>query len=113
MEYEGINIEVCASGINGGIAIKGSRTGSGASAATGAGAAFALFLALFFFSPPIIAAQQAIPPKQVQAIVQKHKRGAKFQIHIQIGNCEPQEPDAVEPELTADPDESLAQDPWL
>jgi len=33
--------------------------------------------------------------------------------HSQIGNCEPQEPEATDPEEAADPEESLAQDPWL
>jgi len=48
-----------------------------------------------------------MPPWQ-----QQHKQ--MRMIHSQIGNCEPQEPDAVEPELAADeaqePDE-VAQDP--
>jgi len=69
-----------------------------------AGAAFDAFLAFFFFGlplpPPIMA---PMPPRQ-----QQHKQIST--IHNQIGNCEPQEPEAVDPEL-ADPEESLAQDP--
>jgi len=40
---------------------------------------------------------------------QQHKQMST--IHNQIGNCEPQEPDALDPELSFDPEESLAQDP--
>jgi len=65
----------------------------------------ATFLLGFFFGflplPPIMA---PMPP----AWQQQHKQMRR--IHSQIGNCEPQEPEAVDPEL-ADPEESLAQDP--
>lgn len=87
--------------------IKGSVDSAGVSAGTGAGAdgVDLVFLLFFFlgFLPPVIA---PIPP----AMQQQHK--PRRTIHSQIGNCEPEKPDAVEPEL-ADPEESLAQDPWL
>jgi len=44
----------------------------------------------------------------IAPILKQHKQART--IHNQIGNCEPQEPDALEPELI-DPEESLAQDP--
>jgi len=83
--------------------IKGSTSGN--TSATGAGAAGVDFLDFFFlgFLPPIEA-----PP----APARQQQHNNKRTIHSQIGNCEPKEPDAVEPEL-ADPEESLAKDPWL
>jgi len=46
-----------------------------------------------------------MPPQQ------QHKNKMR-RIHSQIGNCEPQEPEALAQEA-ADPEEELAQDPWL
>lgn len=107
MEYEGMSCEVVARGIKGGMASKGSTTGSttGSATGTGAGAAGVSFLVFFFlgfFLPPIVAAPA--PPRQ--------QSKAKTSSHCQICNWEPQEPDAVEPEL-AEPEESLALDPVL
>jgi len=112
-----MSVEVVASGIKGGeFWSNGSATGAGSAAAgTGAGAAGlaleSLALVFFFlgFLPPDI--MEPMPPWQ-----QQHKQMRT--IHSQIGNCEPQEPEAVEPEdpedpPLADPEESLAHDPWL
>jgi len=115
MEYEGMSVEVVARGINGGRLNSGaafSTRGSAAfsAAGTGAGAVgLALDLVFFlgFFLPPDML-KAPIPPS-----VQQHKQART--IHSQTGNCEPQEPEALEPELRpsmlADPEESLAQEP--
>jgi len=121
MEYEGMRVEVVARGIKGGrlnsgaaFCIRGSAafSAAGATAAgTGAGAE-PLALDLVFFLdlalPPDMLQYPPIPP-----ILQQHKQART--IHSQIGNCEPQEPEALEPELRpsmlADPEESLAHDP--
>jgi len=111
-----MSVEVVASGIKGGRFSNGSAVsrlvstpawpGTWSTAAgTGAGAAGLALDEVFFFLglllPPDM--QAPIPP-----ILQQHKQART--IHSQIGNCEPQEPEAVEPELM-DPEESLAQDP--
>jgi len=103
-----MSCEVVAIGIKGGIDIKGSAIGAaaaGSAAGTGAGAAGLAFLLFFFlgFLPPHM---ELIAP----AWQQQHN--AKMMTHCQICNCEPHEPDAVEPELP-DPEESLALDPVL
>jgi len=107
MLYDGIIADVVASGIKGGRFSNGSTVAS-ASTGTGDGAAGADFLLFFFlgFLPPDIAA----PPPARQ---QQHKPTRK--IHSQIGNCEPKEPEAFDPELSElpDPEEALAQDPRL
>jgi len=110
MEYEGMRVEVVASGMRGGTAgSSGSTTAAAATgaAATGAGAAgaaagFLDFLVFFFvFLPPM----QAPPPTQQQS-------KAKRTIHCQICNWDPKEPEAVDPEL-AEPEMSLALEPVL
>jgi len=109
MEYEGMRVEVVASGMRGGTAgSSGSTTAAAATgaAATGAGAAgaaagFLDFLVFFFvFLPPMQA-----PPTQQQS-------KAKRTIHCQICNWDPKEPEAVDPEL-AEPEMSLALEPVL
>jgi len=120
MEYEGMRVEVVARGIKGGRLNSGAAfctRGSAAFAAAGSAAAGTgagaegLALDLVFFL------DLALPPDMLQApippILQQHKQART--IHSQIGNCEPQEPEALEPELRpsmlADPEESLAHDP--
>lgn len=114
MEYEGMTLDVVASGINGGTAgssngsaTSGSMTATGAGAAgTGAGAAgVLLFLVFFFCFLPLMPMAAPPPPAQQQ------QNKARIRSHCQTCSSEPQEPDAVE-EL-ADPDESLALDPVL
>jgi len=111
MEYEGMSVEVVARGINGGMLNSGAAFSTrGSAAGTGAGAVgFALDLVFFLdLGLPPDTQYPPIPP-----ILQQHKQART--IHSQTGNCEPQEPEALEPELRpsmlADPEESLAHDP--
>jgi len=100
MEYEGMRVEVVASGIKGGIAgSKGSTVATGAGTAAGADGFLDFFLA-FFFLPPI-----ATTPRQ-------HSNSPTITSHCQTCNREPQDPDAAE-ELSAEPETSLAIDPVL
>jgi len=129
MEYEGTTVEVVGSGIaiKGGISNIPPTPGTNGSVdeslppselpalpsaadGTGAGAAgvdlegFLLDFFLGFLPLDII---PPIPPPPARQQQHKQRRA----IHSQIGNCDPEEPDAAEPELAADPEESLAQDP--
>jgi len=102
-----MSVEVVASGIKGGRVNSGSAVSALGSAADGTGAAAAgkgLDLNFFFVGLPL--PRDIIAP--IPPILQQHKQARTIQ--SQIGNCEPQEPDAVDPELI-DPEESLAQDP--
>lgn len=110
MEYEGRSVEVVVRGISGGTAgNKGSTTAtlvgtSVTAAGTGAGAAGLALLFFFFLAFPL-PIEKAPPPAQQQ-------HNTKRRSHCQICNCEPKEPEAVEPEL-AELEESLALDPVL
>jgi len=97
-----------ARGINGaraGTSINGcaSATGSGAAGAAGAGAGadvLDFFLVFFFFLP-----LSAAPPPAAK----QNKRAPKSN-HCQISKLNPDEPEAVEPELPAEPEMSLVLD---
>jgi len=102
-----MSVEVVASGIKGGIFSSGSAVSTLGSMAAGTGAGaegLAWDLVFFLVGLPLPLDMQA----PIAPILQQHKQART--IHSQIGNCEPQEPEAVEPELI-DPEESLAHDP--
>jgi hypothetical protein len=88
MEYDGTSEEVVWSGC---WKNNGSKIGSGAATGAGAGAGDGFLVTFFFgfFFPP--AAAPAPPPMQRQQ--------ASRRSHCQICMKDPEEPDAVEPEL--------------
>jgi len=94
IEYEGMIAEVVWSGIKAGSngSTTTSSTGTGAGAA--AGADFFFFLVAFFLAPEAA----AIP-------TQMHRMATK-RTHAMIGMKNPAEPEATEPELAWEPDES-------
>jgi len=94
MEYEGMTAEVVWSGIKAGSngSTTTSSTGTGAGAA--AGADFFFFLVAFFLVP-----EAAAMPTQMHRMASKRT-------HATIGMKDPAEPEAVEPELAWEPDES-------
>lgn len=94
MEYEGMMLEVVARGIIGG------KRGSMITSGTGAGAGEAFFGRGFFFFLGFLLMAEA-----TMAAQQQHTKAAK---NAHCHNCmkEPQEPDALDPELSLEPIES-------
>lgn len=95
MEYDGMSVEVVASGIR--VGIKGSMTMSGSAGAAGAAAAggAAFFLMTFFF----------FLDKALHAMRQRASTPAKAN---QVHNCnwKPDEPDCLNPILMTEPESS-------
>jgi len=93
MEYEGMNAEVVASGARAGS--KGATSTSGSAAGAGAGAAFFFLVALFL---DFLDEAAATPMQQSSKPISR--------THATIGMQNPAEPEAVEPRLAWEPEES-------
>jgi len=93
MEYEGMNAEVVASGARAGS--KGATSTSGSAAGAGAGAAFFFLVALFL---DFLEEAAATPMQQSSKPIRR--------THAMIGMQNPAEPEAVEPRLAWEPEES-------